>query len=174
MVVVGVIPPLVSVSVVAGTPTMIGVGKPWQDPHFPTVDPVSGTPDAWISAVCAPRVRQVRVGTDQSPAAGTVLLSPNSTFAVPRSTYSAACLATDDSASDPVLLAAQYLNEDSMQLDLASNGVKWYCFAGHQGRLVVIATRADEREVGPNGFTISPVLRPLVAYGFNVYSDPGL
>ncbi|WP_179473777.1 hypothetical protein [Mycolicibacterium vinylchloridicum] len=152
----------------------IGVGKPRQDPNFPTVDPVSGTPDAWISVVCAPRLRQEHIGGDRLPAAGTVLLSPNTTFDVPRATYSAVCLATDDSASDPVLLAAQYLDEDSMQLDLADNGIEWYCFAGHQGRLVVIATRADEREAGPNGFTVSPVLRPLTSYGFNVYSDPGL
>lgn len=157
-----------------GTPKMVGVGKPSLDPKFPTVGPVSGTPGDWVPAVCQERVYQSRVGPDQLLLNGIGFLSPNTTFNLPGASYSAVCRARATSASDPVLLLAEYPAEDPMQVDFANNDVKWYCFAGHHGRLLAIATRAGEEQTGSSGLAVSPVLQPLTAYGFVVYGDPGL
>jgi hypothetical protein len=169
----GVVWLVVSAQTQAGTPTMIGSGKPRQDPAFPIVDPASGTPAEWLSAVCEQRVYQTRSGMGQPVLAGIGFLYPNTKFNLPGSTYSAMCRARTKAASDPVVLVAEYPDEDSMQIDLANNGVKWYCFAGHRGRLFAIATRAAESETGSNGLATSPVLQPLTSYEFNVYGDPG-
>jgi hypothetical protein len=168
----GVIWTLVSMQTADGVPKAIGAGKPTQDPAFLTVDPVSGTPTDWVSAVCQERVHQVRSEIG-NPLRGIGFLYPNTKFHLPGSTYSAVCTARTKAASDPVVLVAEYPDEDSMQIDLANNGVKWYCFAGHRGRLLAIATRAAESEMGSNGLATSPVLQPLTSYKFNVYSDPG-
>jgi hypothetical protein len=39
--------------------------------------------------------------------------------------------------------------------------------------LLVVATRAEERTSGSNGFSVSPVLDPLTRLDFNVYSASG-
>jgi hypothetical protein len=168
----GVIWTLASMQTQVGVPKAIGVGKPAQDPAFLTVDPVSGTPTEWVSAVCRERVHQLPSDMG-NPLRGIGFLYPNTEFELPGSTYSATCKARTTPVSDQVLLLAEYPDEDSMQLDLADNGVKWYCFAGHRGRLLVIATRAAESYAGSNGLATSPVLEPLTSYEFSVYGDPG-
>ena len=97
-----------------GIPTMRGVGPPIQDPAFPTVDPVSGTPAQWVSSVCAPHIHQTRSASGQRPLSGIGFLYPNTEFMLPRSTYSAICRARVASASDRVLLLAEYSAEDPM------------------------------------------------------------
>jgi hypothetical protein len=160
-----------SAQTIAGTPTMIG---PHHDTkNFPTVDPVSGTPAEWIPAICQPRVQDASTQIERYPGSGVLFLFPNNKFELPGSTYSAVCSTKDRNFSDPVLLVAQYPSEDPMQLDLANNGFKWYCFAADRGHLFVTATRADTWQTDAHGFGVSPVLEPLEAYGFNVYSSPG-
>jgi hypothetical protein len=99
-------------------------------------------------------------------------LFPNTGIELPGSISSAVCHARED-ASDPVLLVARYPSEDPLQHDLAHNGFKWYCFAADHGSLVVLATRAEDRVVAFNGFGVSPIVEPLMRFGFNVYDQSG-
>lgn len=86
----GVIWTLASMQTQVGVPKAIGAGKPAQDPAFLTVDPVSGTPTEWVSAVCRERVHQLP--SDMSnPLRGIGFLYPNAEFELPGSTYSAIC-----------------------------------------------------------------------------------
>ncbi|MET0702601.1 MAG: hypothetical protein ABWY93_23355, partial [Mycobacterium sp.] len=109
----------------------------------------------------------------QRPGRGVFYGFPNDAFYLPHAAYSALCSAKTSAASDWVLVVAQFASEDPMQIDLAVNGVQWYCFAAHQGGLFVIGTRAEESAPGPHGLSVSPVLEPLTTFGFNVYRDPG-
>jgi hypothetical protein len=144
------------------------------DPRFPGVDLVSGAPSDWLSAVCQPVTERVAFGGDYRFRASTVkTLLPNTDFDVPGAELSATCYAKVGDASDPLLLVARYRHEDAMQRDLENNAVRWYCFAVDNGTLLVVATRAEERTSGSNGFSVSPVLDPLTRLDFNVYSGPG-
>ena len=155
---------------VSGTPTMAGPGR--RDEHFPTVNVVSGTPVDWAAAICAPRIPYVKAPIDPFSVSGVLLLSPSSGLSLPGSTFHAACIAKERTASDPLLLVAQYPSEDPMQQDLAHNGFQWYCFAAVGGHLFVTATRAPET-VMDSGWSVSPILQPLARFGFNVYGNPG-
>ena len=154
---------LLAPDTITGTPKRVGRSS---DKNFPTVHAVDGTPDEWIATVCRPLA-----GTAWS--AGPQYIAPNTVFAVPRALRSAVCRAWHDEVSDPVLLIAEYPSEKPMQIDLADNGINWYCFAAANGKLFVIATRNDDLAKGANGLNGSPVLLPLVAYGFIVYPSPG-
>jgi hypothetical protein len=162
---------LMSAQTIAGTPRMMGSHQDTK--NFPTVDPVSGTPAEWISTICQPRVQDASTQIERYPGSGVLYLFPNYRFKLPGSTYSAVCSAKDHNAPDSVLLVAQYPAEDPMQLDLANNGFKWYCFAADRGRLFVTATRADTWHTDDHGFGVSPILEPLETFGFNVYDSPG-
>jgi hypothetical protein len=163
--------PILSVHLIAGSPLMIG---PHRDAKkFPTVNAVSGTPPEWIAAVCLPHAPYAQADIALFPA-DVLFLYPNKSFDLPRAVYSAACPARYVTASDPVVLVAEYRIEDTMQLELADTGIKWYCFAANHGHLFVLATRAEEHGAGStNGLADTPVLAPLEQYGFNVYGDPG-
>ncbi|GFG49033.1 hypothetical protein MAGR_04740 [Mycolicibacterium agri] len=154
---------------IAGTPRMIG--RSHNDPNFPNVHAVSGMPSEWIATVCKPHA-YANFWTALFPAKAQYLY-PNTAFHLPRSVHSALCSAKYEEASDPVVLIAVYQSEDLMQLDLADNGIQWYCFAAVDGNLFVMATRAEERVMGANSLNASPVLAPLVDDGFIVYADPG-
>jgi hypothetical protein len=124
----------------------------------------------WITTVCRPNTFSI-FKIELFPA-NLMLLHPNTVFSLPRSARSAVCSARNDEASDAVVLIAEYPSEDLMQLDLAENAIKWYCFAAVDDNLFVMATRAEERVMGGNGLNASPVLEPLVDDGFIVYSGP--
>lgn len=160
---------VVAAQTIPGTPTING--RSHHDRKFPTVHAVSGVPTGWIATVCKPYTLNVKFGAELAP--NFLFLYPNTVFHLPRSETSATCSARYQGASDPVVLIAEYVSEDLMQLDLAENGIQWYCFAAVDGRLFVMATRAEERVMGANGLSASPTLAPLVHDGFLVYSDPG-
>lgn len=156
--------------VVSGAPRVAATERLSQDPNFPNVDPVSGTPANWIAAVCAPDIRQVSIGSSQFFA--TIRLAKNTMFHVPGSAYSAVCRAREASASDPFILLAQYQSENAMERELKENDIRWYSFAGRGGQLLVIATRSDEAFSGSQGLAVSKVLEALTSYGFATYGDP--
>jgi hypothetical protein len=162
--------PLLSVQLIGGSPRMVG---PSHDAKkFPTVNAVSGIPSDWIATVCKPHALYPAGDVARFPA-NALFAYPNTTFDLPRALYSAVCPARYDGASDPVILLAEYRTEDTMQLELADNNIKWYCFAANHGHLLVMGTRAEESAVNPYGFAGSPVLMPLETFGFNVYEHPG-
>jgi hypothetical protein len=155
---------------ISGTPTRVGPSR--TDEKFPTVDVVSGTPVDWVAAICAPRTPFVKAPIDPFNVSGDLRLSPSVGLSLPGSTFHASCIAKDRTASDPLLLVAQYPSEDPLQHDLARNGFQWYCFAAVRGRLFVTATRAKE-QVMDSAWSVSPVLQPLARFGFNIYANPG-
>jgi hypothetical protein len=159
---------VLSSHLVPGTPQLIG---PTHDDTFPTVHAVSGTPADWVAAVWTTHKPQGEKGGAQFPING-VFLYPNTTFDLVHADYSGVCPARYRASSDSVVLIAQYPSEDLMQNDLARNKIEWYCFAATQGKLFVLATRAEEQEMGTNGLGGSPVLNPLVSNGFIVYGAP--
>jgi hypothetical protein len=75
--------------------------------------------------------------------------------------------------SDALLLVARYATEDAMQIDLAKNEFKWYCFATDQGTLVVITTRAEEEVSAPDGFEASSALETPEPIRFQHIRRPG-
>jgi hypothetical protein len=102
-----------------------------------------------------PRPRRPPGAGDPLHVSGAMLLSPNVGLSLPGATFQATCIAKDRTASDPLLLVAQYPTEDPMQLDLYRNGFQWYCFTAVGGRLFVAATRDKEQTVDA-GWSVSP------------------